>query len=339
MTREPAWWLMVILVAATACAQDVATTAEPGRVQREFSYEAPFFGDFIDLVLVVEEHERAAAIDPVVALVRRSITGDSDGDGIANHYALPILRVAVLTAAQLAALEGCDAQPCPDQPKVAAYRYYPYGFAPASVEPFLDHVRCLLSGDTEDCDDDGEAYGVLDRFDALRFGEQFRYTFADVLMLADETVYYDRFLGCIAHVRPWGIFGWDLDAIARLDDGRADCELLETLPSSGPITRCDQLEAFGRTFHVRGADGHEVCLMQQVALDGTGEPPEGYGYYCDADGDTALRMGLPPQPTPTPDFAYCNPRYDGEPTFALTANTPPIPGASYKLTCLFDTAP
>ncbi len=60
-------------------------------------------------------------------------------------------------------------------------------------------------------------------------------------------------------------------------DGLVACEVTETLPSDGPVTRCSQLTGWTRVRTQVGYDGtsREVCRVQQLRLD---EPGDGWFY-------------------------------------------------------------
>ena len=65
--------------------------------------------------------------------------------------------------------------------------------------------------------------------------------------------------------------------------GEVACEVLETLPTEGEITRCDQLSDAGREF-VRTDGGAEVCRLTQLPVDRSGNTPQpaaGAGWYYD----------------------------------------------------------
>ncbi len=101
--------------------------------------------------------------------------------------------------------------------------------------------------------------------------------------------------------------------------GEVSCEVLETLPLAGEITRCDQLSDAGREF-VRVDDGAEVCRLAQLAVDRSGDTPQpaaGAGWYYDDFSADVL--------------GTCPPRAPQRISFSAAGQ--PRPGSSVRLEC------
>jgi hypothetical protein len=70
---------------------------------------------------------------------------------------------------------------------------------------------------------------------------------------------------CTSFSSHFDLFGLDTAKLLQRADGTYACTLYETLPATGPITTCSQLEAFGRRpFGWAQAGEREVCEVDQV---------------------------------------------------------------------------
>lgn len=101
--------------------------------------------------------------------------------------------------------------------------------------------------------------------------------------------------------------------------GNVDCDVLELLPNTGSVTRCDQLG--GRTFveQVAGQDGasaRELCRVTQVDRERGMSNLEAGWYYDDQSEDRSDACGA-----------------DGQ-RIAFTDVAPPVTGATVSLECL-----
>jgi hypothetical protein len=121
-----------------------------------------------------------------------------------------------------------------------------------------------------------------------------------------------------------------MDDVRVEPDGRARCELTETLPANGRIRRCDQLAEFGRTRHGLTEDGREVCRLEQlVQTDDTA--PVGHGFYV-TRGDTPPVTGRAPLRTDfrPPCFGLIG---SYQPHFEFTRETPIVEDSVMKVRC------
>ncbi len=76
------------------------------------------------------------------------------------------------------------------------------------------------------------------------------------------------------------------------ETGAVPCVVAETLPKSGDVTRCDQIESLGRKLLRTDDEGREVCQVQQV-LPGTADRP---GWFFDTESaDVQQRCGERPR--------------------------------------------
>lgn len=320
--------VIALSVALVGCTEDVPITTEPGLMHDEL-HQTMRWGAWSETVLLVlEPSERAASTEAALAFIREMVTGDSDGDGVADHYAQPSLRVAVVTPEWVDGFfsNDCDAPAaCAVTPAVAAYEWLPYGFAPASPAAFLDHVRCLLSATPADCSGSDDAT-LVPSFLSVTAEDLATKTFAE---------FFD-FSGA-ADFGPWSP---PIDRVMVDDDGRVQCSLKETLPASGPITRCDQLVDFGRSFDRVDADGRDVCEIQQLAPDLGDATPVGYGFYYYEGNDQPPVLSLLPIASPYPEFGLgcnCGVFYGyGHPYLLMTLDTPFIPDTTIDLRCALD---
>lgn len=338
------------MCALLACAEDVPITTEAERVQREVSERTELGRPLaLDLVLMLARGERQAAMASVHRQLRELISGDADADGTADHGSATTLRVAVLSEAELSAIStahpeypgwwnACTDPNCVPTERVAQYRWEPYGFAP-SFDAFLADVDCLLSsGDATTC-----AIDTANNFSFLG-GGAFALTSDD---LAQPSVPPDIFGPCFGDSVPWGLTPYhQLDAALFDADGRAQCQVLETLPSDGAITRCAQLDDFGRSFHHIDDDGRQVCAIDQLLTDDDGVPEDGYGFYYyvyDARGAQGERgqpttLNFFPLPTPTPDFPpTCGVPTESGPYLLMSENTPFITSSIIESHCALAT--
>lgn len=322
------WKPASLALVLCACTQDVPITTEPGRMHGELQWTLTGGRFSTTVLLVLEPSERAASTEAALALVREMVTGDSDGDGIADHSAYPRLRVAVVTSewADGFFASACVAPaPCSVMPQVAGYDWYPYGFAPASPEPFFVQVRCLLSDDPASCTVPDEA----------ELGPSFSpVTASDLATKTYAEIFYT---GGFVDFGPWSP---PVDRVLFRDDGLVECTLQETLPDSGPITRCDQLTDFGRIFDHVDADGRDVCAIQQLAPDFGETTPEGHGFYYYEGTTTPPDLSLIPVAVPYPEFGLacsCGVFYQsGHPHLLMTLGTPFVPESTINLHCALD---
>jgi len=321
-----------LIVALCGCAEDVPITTEPGLMHDELvvAYDVSP-RPATTVLLVLSDAEREAATVPAVALVRALVTGDDDADGTMDDFAWPTVRVAVVTPEWFATFTGSEPcvrpSACEVTPKVATYQWQPYGFAPTSEQPFLDNVRCLLSDDATDCIDDNAGEDADSNWSI-----PYMPVTGDLLatMATTELLALDVLSGAF-DLGPWA--GNSLDRVLFQDDGRAQCELKETLPTRGPITRCDQLTDFGRALDHIDDNGHEVCAIGQLPPDHGDSTPDGHGFYF-YDGDNAPRYGLLPFANRDPEYTCKNGVYplDG-PHILMSLGTPFVPQSIINLRC------
>ncbi len=336
---------VALCAALSACTQDVPITTAADRTQREISKQLDIGAVFgTDVVLLLEQDERAAAVTAVHRQLRELVLGDADGDGVADHGGATLVRVTVLSEAELRAIatpnpdfpgwwSACAEVGCVPVERVATYRWQPYGFAP-SFDTFLAQVDCLLSDDPAACIPDDATRAGRSFLDAGGFGP----TADDLSRPSLPTTIFDE---CIGDYVAWGLGPDDgLDAVRFDDDGRAQCEVLETLPRSGPITRCAQLADFGRSFDHVDDDGREVCAIAQVLTDAAGEPDSGHGFYVydGARGEPSVLSFLP-VPTPTPAFPPgCSVITSDGLHVLMKDNTPFVTPASVASHCTLEVA-
>jgi len=82
--------------------------------------------------------------------------------------------------------------------------------------------------------------------------------------------------------------------LERDDNGQVPCHVMETLPTEGEFTRCDQLPGREALF-IDSETGAEVCQVQQISFTG-GVVPSGSGwYYDDFTDEVAARCGERPR--------------------------------------------
>lgn len=339
--------VLVCALVLAACAEDVPITTEPDREYIEFVHTTALSQDLVtDLVVVLEPTERAAALPIVRERVRQLATGDADGDGVADHYAEPVLRVTALTPEDLRARARQDPEypqywlptcwlspPCFTDTPSARYRFEPYGFAPP-VDHLLTDVDCLLSDDARACErldePDAQPWRTLDD------GILIAVTLQDLAEMSPLD--FSAFIRgeTVVDFGPWspGAFG-GFDRVALGDDGLSLCEVRETLPSLGPITTCDQLANFGRSFDRIDDAGHEVCLIQQLPPNTTTQDDYGFYYYS---GDVPSVAGLRPAPSATPQFPPPGGLLVGEgPRVLMNDNTPFVMPAFVEIRCSLTT--
>ncbi|MBW2462719.1 MAG: hypothetical protein JRH11_13800 [Deltaproteobacteria bacterium] len=74
------------------------------------------------------------------------------------------------------------------------------------------------------------------------------------------------------------------------EDGTVNCQVLETLPITGEVTRCDQIA--GRTFLTTDADtGGQVCEVLQLAALGGASPTDPGWFYDNFTSEVLMRCG------------------------------------------------
>lgn len=341
--RAP-WLVSVVvnLVVHLGGCGDVPITAEPNRGVRETvnTYRVTDMS-LVDIALVLEPAEREQARPWVRQLLRELLTGDADGDGTVDHHASSQVRVTVLTQAQLSAftvpaenpdfvVSRCvrDGSCQPPEPS-ATYQWLPYGFAP-SIEAYLNTVDCLLTADATNCDveDNGMPWPAFE-------------TWVSPVTLADLeatiTTLCVALQTCALQIDVAADLA--LNDVAFDDAGLASCAITETLPASGPITRCDQLTDAGRTLLRVDAAGREVCAISQVATNPDGSPAPGRGFYL-YEGDMPPLDGASAAPTASPEFpTTCGVYFDPGRYILRTPQTPFIVGSDISERCTLTTDP
>ncbi len=100
--------------------------------------------------------------------------------------------------------------------------------------------------------------------------------------------------------------------LVRDSEGLVSCSVVETLPTTGDITRCEQLP--GRSYRGPSADGGEICVVEQLGAAG-GQVPDGQGWFYDDFSD---------------EIDVCG---DARP-HRVTYTAPPAPGTLVQLDCL-----
>jgi len=127
-----------------------------------------------------------------------------------------------------------------------------------------------------------------------------------------------------------------VDEFERRDDGTYACELRETLPASGLITRCQQLADFGRYAAALAVDGNrEICVVQQVT-EAEAEAGEVFGWYVPTSSDYGYtwRGG-----DAKPWCVDLDSRATTAHQPAFTANTEQIAGSQLHMTCTLKHGP
>jgi hypothetical protein len=140
----------------------------------------------------------------------------------------------------------------------------------------------------------------------------------------EVTAMFDCF-GCYATIP-----GHFIDAALRAD-GTYACELRETLPSFGLITRCEQLAAFGREATPIAIDeGREVCVVQQFT-EAEAAAGSVFGWYMPTHDDPRYVWRGNPDAKPwcLDSFSRGTTAFDP----ALTLSTETIAGSQLHIRC------
>lgn len=285
------------------CEANVPTATEGDRNVRESVQTFVIQSQFVvDIAFVVEPEQRERARPLVRELLRELITGDADNDGTVDHHASSQVRVTFLTSDQLSAF----AEPHPGAPgyvfapcvaagsceppeSSATYVWQPYGYAP-SVASYLDAVDCLLADSDTTCESAPDGLSPM-----------FATTVKPVTLTdleAPRVALVTELQHCVLQLDLAA--NSNLNDVAFDDDGLVRCTVTETLPSTGPITRCEQLTDAGRTLLRVDDAGREVCSLAQVGTNADGSPGTGRGFYF-YDGDMPPHDGAFTRPTASPD--------------------------------------
>jgi hypothetical protein len=118
------------------------------------------------------------------------------------------------------------------------------------------------------------------------------------------------------------------ERLTRHDDGTYACQLHEVLPAEGPVTRCEQLSAYGReSVPIAIEDGRQVCSLVQRR---EAEASEHYGWYVPTQ-----RAWYSPWPSdPEVDRPFCAELREVSPHWpALTPSTYYVPGSTIRYRC------
>jgi len=324
------WGLAVaaVMTALVGCSEDVPISTEADVA----------YGEYVERVSIAEAQDDFLIVGrPEVLAANADVILQPIADGFMPSQ-LTRVRLAVFAPEDVGAFldsvavcEAFDGSCVPDQPHYSERNPLPYGYG-IDVEQWRVGSACLLAGRT-DCEVatiDGAAFGAwggltvlwVDNEVPCASGDQCPATPLDHVrdLVASGTLPGTRVSVVGAAPEPelvntvvQGFTHHTGDHLGSLpvvvgSDGLPACVMRETLPDHGPITRCEQLDEFGRSFERVDDDGREVCL-----IDPQPEPP----------------MGT----SGPPGFYFTEAHPDGYPHMALVLDAEPIPGSILEWRC------
>jgi len=334
MELEIRWALPLLFM---ACAEEPLTTIDARCGYGETTFEIATYLADRDVLVVIDREQARMAEPRLRGLVAALLTGALDGDPARVLRHDESLRLAIASPPEVA-----DSVRTGTQLPFLRYHWAPYGYAD-DAERFLDRVPCLYGPAPTACADAAE-------------GRPLDVSLADVILIRDErsdpgaieliaATAHDAHLATVAadapdyrpallqledcsRTYPYGSESAPLDTadFQIEDDGRLSCRLFETLPASGPITRCAQLADYGRRFEAIAADGaHEVCEVEQVRHE---DAETHHGWLIPTEHQFRSSW---PEGEPMLGCAEYHAMFEGVPAF--TWISAPIPGARMLMRC------
>lgn len=313
-------WLAGVVAAliVAGCAEDVPITTEPGLAHSEWDNRIGLGEPWPETLIVVGTPEvLAAAADVLTASLAPMLSRPPPSTLWVQLITMSPEQAADTMDWLVTCRTGND--PCElPQPPTVTYRAAPYGYA-TDIDQWTSDATCLLRGDP-DCE--------LDEAAAPTFSSDFHsivmlWLEDDALCNAGDvcaeqpiervrrSAESERRIPGYFHVVGEVPERESLDVVVAEEygprhgesyrglpvnrrvafDSNGDplCVLRETLPITGPITRCEQLEHYGRTFDSIDANGHAVCDIRVQRASST----------------------LPTEPLPPPPAIYYEPDYPG----------------------------
>lgn len=328
------WTLPLLLI---ACSEAPLTTIDVPCGYGESTFEIATSEANRHVIVVIDREQARDAEPRLRQLVSALITGEVDdgGERILRHDESIRLSIASFAEAAANVRAGKELH-------FIRYQNAPHGYAD-DLEGFLDRLPCLYGPMPAACADVAGAVPIeVPSSELIVIGaESVDAGTVDVIASAVHEQHIAHVAAVAPDYRP-ALFelddcsqfypsgghslGLDTDRFEVEADGRFACQLFETLPSTGPITRCAQLESYGRRFEAIASDsGREVCEVEQVRQD---EAETRYGWLIPAADQFRLSW---PEGEPELGCIEARALYEGVPTFTWLSR--PIAGADYKLRC------
>lgn len=336
MKRLQTSWALTALI--VACTEEPLTTIDARCGHGEATFELATYAADRDVIVVIDR-EQARAVEPRLrALVSALITGavDDGGERVLRHD--QSIRLSIATPAQLAD-NSSTGTPLP----FLRYQNAPYGYAD-DLEAFLDRLPCLYGPMPASCAEaDSELAPGIAYADFILVGTD-ESNEGTIALIASSVYEYEGRIAQVAieapdyrpalfeltdcsHAYPHDAVPLEVESFKVEADGRFACRLFETLPATGPITRCSQLERYGRRLHETASnEGRETCEVEQVLPR---DADTSHGWLIPFENDYRISW---PEGEPRMGCVEARLMTARVPTFSWPSQ--PISGASFKMRCV-----